>query len=108
MINEFLENSAVSSPIFFILGSIFGYVLRFYQHRLVMKKHMPKKKKDRYEFNKTGNTVLIIITVAVVGSVIAEVFVPTYKTNPLFYTFAGTIAGLFFANNFRKADKDDE
>lgn len=61
---------------------------------------MSPRKKNRNRDNtppfKIGGIIMLLMVITLIISVIAEIFVPTYKTNPLFYGLIGAIGGLFF------------
>lgn len=59
---------------------------------------VPKKRRRKSirPANNISSIVMLLMVVMLFISVIAEIFVPTYKTNPLFYGLIGAIGGLFF------------
>lgn len=57
-----------------------------------LKRHYHKKKPNN--FFSTPNLIVIVATGLLIISVLAEIIVPTYKTNPLLYGLMGTIVGL--------------
>lgn len=52
-----------------------------------------RKQHTTYEIN-TSLIVFLLMLLLLSISVIAEILIPTYKTNPLLYAAFGTIAGL--------------
>ena len=56
-----------------------------------------KKKQSTTKFT-FSNIVFFTMLGLLAISVIAEIFIPTYKTNPLLYTTFGVIAGFVFKN----------
>lgn len=95
-----MSDKILADVLFFTIGIMVGYVVRFIQdytskHDHITIKRMKRKKKEPTTIS-TSSVVFVLIATAVVISVVAEIFVPTYHTNPLLYGALGTIAGLFF------------
>jgi len=54
-----------------------------------------RKTRGKKMINISGIIMLLMVLMLFI-SVIAEIFIPTYKTNPLFYGLIGAVGGLFF------------
>ncbi len=77
----------------FIIGTGFGYVSRRYEE----KKHSQKNahKKHKTPFN-PRNFIVVTLVVGMLVSILAEIAVPAYKTNPAFYGVIGIAIGFYF------------
>lgn len=60
-------------------------------------------KKNKKSFFTLPALIVTVTTGLLVVSVIAEIFVPTYHTNPLLYGLMGTVVGLTI-NSIRKGE----
>lgn len=56
-----------------------------------MKKRVQKKSKSLFSI---ANVIVVSVTFILCVSVVAEIFIPSYKTNPLLYALMGTVVGL--------------
>lgn len=62
-----------------------------------MNKKHKRRQSDKFNLTRNvGSIVMISMILMLFISIVAEIFIPTYKTNPLFYGLIGGVGGLFY------------